>query len=400
MTPDLSTALRDAPPREMPPRGWPAPTSAYLHVPFCRHRCGYCNFSVIAGRDDLAEKFLSAIEIELQLAASDSDPAPPLKTLFLGGGTPTHLSLAQLDRLMDAIDRWLPRAPDAETSVEANPEDIDDEKVRLLEQRGVNRISLGVQSFNERKLRVLQRTHTGESAARAIEQCANQIANVSIDLIFAAPQESRAAWQADLRTALRLPITHLSTYALTFEKGTSFWSERLRGRLDGAGEEDELAMYLDAIEQASDGGLAHYEISSFAKAEFRCRHNLAYWQGHGWSAFGPGAARFVRGVREVNHRSTTTYLRKVLSGQSPVAESEPLTRLQYASERAAFGIRMIDGVDLATIHEESGIDIETVRREAIETCIRHGWLDQRGTHYRLTSQGILMADSVASALLG
>ncbi len=376
---------------------WPIPRSAYVHVPFCRHRCGYCNFSVIAGRDDLVADFLTALELELSSLGSPQ----PIDTLFIGGGTPTHLMPAQLDRLFDSIDRWLPRGSDhCETTVEANPEDIDNEKLALLTKRGVNRISLGVQSFNHSKLQVLQRTHSAESAASAIQDCAAQIGNVSLDLIFGAPGETPQQWRSDLEFALALPINHLSTYALTFEKGTSFWNERLHGNLCEACEDDELSMYQAAMQFAEQAGLKHYEISSFARDGYRCQHNIAYWQGRGWFAFGPGAARFVSGKREVNHRSTTTYLRKLLHHQSPLAQSELITTQQYACERAAFGIRMIDGVDLGQIRDESGVDVATLRRHEIDRCQQLGLIVVEDQFYRLTQHGILMADTVATAFLG
>jgi len=381
---------------QTPPGGWPIPRSAYVHVPFCRHRCGYCNFSVLAGRDDLADEFVTAIHREL----SGLNNPREIDTLFLGGGTPTHLSLGQLDSLFDAIDQWLPRSPGAEVSVEANPEDIEPAKLRLLAARGVNRISLGVQSFGAEKLKTLERSHNAALASDAIRLASETIGNVSIDLIFGSPGETVGYWTDDLKTALSLPIRHLSTYALTFEKGTSFWTDRLRGNLSSIGEDDELAMYETAIQMARARGLEHYEISSFAEPGARCRHNIAYWQGRGWYAFGPGAARFVDGNRDVNHRSTTTYLHRIKAGRSPVAQSETLTLQQYASERAAFGIRMIDGIDLRTISNECGVDIETLRARDLTRCIDQGLVVIDRHVHRLTQQGIRMADTVASALLG
>jgi oxygen-independent coproporphyrinogen III oxidase len=393
---ESGSPIDGSPTDDSPPGGWQTPRSAYLHVPFCRHRCGYCNFSVLAGRDDLADDFLRAIDCEL----SSLDSPKTIDTLFIGGGTPTHLTLSQLSHLFNSIDRWLPRSTHAETSVEANPEDIEPETLRLLADRGVNRISLGVQSFESGKLQQLQRGHSGEAAQRAVQSCAEVIGNVSLDLIFGSPGETIDNWRRDLATALSLPIRHLSTYALTFEKGTQFWTERLRGNLREACEDDELTMYQDAMQCASEAGLKHYEISSFARDGFRCRHNLAYWEGKGWFAFGPGAANFVDGFREVNHRSTTTYLKKIQEGHSPVAQREAISVSQYACERAAFGIRMIEGVDLDTIARESGVDVLALRHRELDQCQRNGLICVEGSHYRLTPRGILMADSVATAFLG
>ena len=373
---------------------WPVPQSAYIHVPFCRHRCGYCNFSVVAGRDDLADRFLAAIDLELERLER-----PAIKTLFIGGGTPTHLSVQQLDSFLGSLCSRLEVLPEVEWSVEANPEDITDEKLDVLVSHGVNRISLGVQSFDQRKLGILQRSHTGDVAQEIVRATAQRIENLSIDLIFAAPGESLDDWTLDLRTALSLPIVHLSTYALTFEKGTTFWNRHRRGELKGVSEQTEVDMYEVTREMTSQIGLEHYEVSNFARAGSRCRHNVAYWQGRGWYAAGPGAASFANGQRNVNHRSTTTYLRRMESGQSPVAESESITPLQYARERAAFGIRMIDGIDVSQLSEETGVDLHDQLDAVIDKLVVGGLLAETGGRIRLTPKGVLFADTVASEFL-
>ncbi len=373
---------------------WPVPKSAYVHIPFCRHRCGYCNFSVISDRDDLIDRVVAAIDRELAVLKQ-----PAIQTLFVGGGTPTHLTLPQLDRLLGLLEQRLQLANDCEWSVEANPEDITQEKLELLAQHGVNRISLGVQSFHAQKLSVLERGHDGDAAAKAIELAASVIPNVSLDLIFAAPGETVAQWREDLHTALSLPIRHLSTYTLTFEKGTSFWASRQKGLLSGASEEDELSMYSAARELTSAGGLEHYEVSNFARPSYRCQHNLAYWRGQGWFAAGPGAARFSGGRREVNHRSTTTYLKRSEANANVVAESEAISRSQFGRELAAFGVRLIDGIDLRETFDATGIDVQSLCETAIRRTIELGLVVQHANRLKLTEQGILFADTVASEFL-
>ena len=379
----------------MPPGGWPSPAAAYLHVPFCRHRCGYCNFSVIAGRDDLAEAFLVALETELQRLQSPR----PVSSLFIGGGTPTHLPPAWIDRLLRLARHWFPLAEDGEFSVEANPGDIDSDRLSVLTGHGVNRLSLGVQSFHPDKLRQLQRDHTPAQAAAAMEQAAACIPNLSLDLIFAAPSETPQRWRADVRCALQLPVRHLSAYALTYEKGTPFWNQLRKSALVPVGEDDELAMFQTTREETDAVGMEHYEISNFAFPGHRCRHNLAYWQGRGWYAAGPGAARFDRGRRQVNHRSATTYIRRCLAGQDPTAEDEAITPEQWACERAAFGVRMLSGIDLHSIRVDAGVDLLQLRGAEIERCVARGLLHRQDDHLRLTEAGLLLADSVAAALL-
>ncbi|MEM9646078.1 MAG: radical SAM family heme chaperone HemW, partial [Planctomycetota bacterium] len=288
------------------------PRSAYIHIPFCRHRCGYCNFSVVSGRDELIDRFLDAIDKELALLER-----PTLDTLFVGGGTPTHLDERQTIRLLEIIHARFELEDGAELTVEANPEDIRLDGLKTLRSYGVNRISLGVQSFHKAKIDSLERSHDGGSASLAIERCAEVIGNTSIDLIFGAPGEDLMIWKSDLDAAFRLPICHLSTYALTIEKGTRFFARRQHGKLARPTEDLDLAMYEAASSASKLAGMTHYEISSFAKRGARCRHNLAYWKGEGWYAAGPGAARFVYGVREVNHRSPTTYLKRIEAGDDP-----------------------------------------------------------------------------------
>lgn len=375
---------------------WPLPRAAYVHVPFCRHRCGYCNFSVVADRDDLIERYLCAVDLELE-----SLHRPVVDTLFVGGGTPTHFDAGQLRRFLCMLQQRFRFSDDCEWSMEANPEDVTREKVALLHEHGVNRVSLGVQSFNVDKLQVLERTHSPDNAINAVQMVADVIGNVSIDLIFAAPGETLSDWRTDLAVASELPLKHISTYALTFEKGTSFWSRRARGDLSSASESCEVEMYQAARQGLSDAGFQHYEISSFAREGSRCQHNLNYWKGLGWHAVGPGAARFVDGKREVNHRSTTTYLRRMESAESPTAERETITREQYARERAAFGVRMIKGIDLDVLKSETGVSIADICRAAITQSVDEGLvLQQSPSWIKLTERGILFADTVAARLLG
>ncbi len=391
----MPVSSRSKSPPLSPPGGWPTPKSAYIHVPFCRHRCGYCNFSVVAGREDLIDQYLGAIDIELAELNR-----PEIDTLFIGGGTPTHLSINQLTRLLEIVVKRFSLSIHSEWSVEANPEDITAEKLTLMAEHGVNRLSLGVQSFNSGKLAVLERSHSGDQAQEVVRLSALQIPNVSLDLIFAAPEESFDDWTQDLKAALSLPISHLSAYALTFEKGTSFWTRRTKGELSGVVEKVEVDMYNAVRELTSRAGLEHYEISNFARAGSMCRHNLAYWQGRGWYAAGPGAASFVDGCRNVNHRSPTTYLKRIRNGQSAVAESERISPLQYARERAAFGIRMLTGINLVKLSSETGVDLQQEYSQGIDQLIEQGLVKANGSVLQLSEKGILFADTVAGELLG
>ncbi|MCA9224162.1 MAG: radical SAM family heme chaperone HemW [Planctomycetales bacterium] len=373
----------------MPPR------AAYVHVPFCRHRCGYCNFTLIAGRDDLIEGYLKAIERELsQLGAPQ-----PVDTLFLGGGTPTHLAPRQLAELLTIVLRWHPLAADAEFSVEGNPCDLTTDLVETLAEVGVNRLSLGVQSFRDPKLTTLERDHRADDIARAVEQARTRIQNVALDLIFATPGETVDQWRDDLESALAVQPNHLSTYGLTWEKGTSYWARLHRSELRPVPEEDELAMYLAAIDTLTSNGFEHYEVSNFALPGRRCRHNQNYWLGGEYFAAGPGAARFVGGRRETNHRSVTAWLKRIERGDSPVADSETLTPEQRARELLVFGLRRLEGLPLAWFRERTGFDAASLGGRALARYLNASLLEIAADQLRLTRSGLVVSDSLWPELL-
>ncbi len=371
------------------------PKSAYVHVPFCRHRCGYCNFSVVAGRDDLIDDYLAAMQAELSLLGAPRTVA----TIFLGGGTPTHLDSYSLARLLDMIGEWLPLSSGGEYSCEANPEDISSECIRPLADAGVNRISLGVQSFQAKKLRVLERAHDAKIAARAIQVCRDHGMDVSIDLIFGAPGESLDAWRADLESALAVEPDHISTYGLTFERGAAFWAKRNRGELHDVGDDVEARMYELAIDRLTDSAFEHYEVSNFARTGKRCRHNETYWLGESYFAAGPGASRFVDGRRETNHRSTTTYIRRLRDGQSPVQEVDDIPLEARIRERFVFAMRMLDGVNCREFQATTGVDPRAMIGEQLERYVSLELLEFQADTIRLTRKGLMVSDSIWADLL-
>ncbi len=371
------------------------PRSAYLHIPFCRHRCGYCNFSVVAERDDLVGSYLEALAAELSQLGTPRE----VDTLYFGGGTPSHLAPAELDRLCQLALQWHPLAVGYEWTVEANPADVNHERLAVLARHGVNRISLGAQSFRTEKLKLLERDHLAEEIIQASRLAREAGMQVALDLIFAAPGETLSQWQADLDEALSLDPEHLSTYGLTFEKGTPFWSRLARDELTTLPEELERDMYLAAIDRLTQAGWEHYEVSNFARPGRRSRHNEAYWSGQGYFAAGPGAARYVDGVRETNHRSTTTYLKRVLAGQSAVAEQECLDPPRRAREFLVFSLRRLEGVARDTFRESTGNSLDDLAGEAIARFVELGLLADDGQRVRLTREGLLVSDSLWPELL-
>jgi len=368
----------------------PNPRSAYLHVPFCARRCGYCNFTLVAGRDDLIEPYLQALDVELSRLGTPR----PVDTLFIGGGTPTQLKGSQLERLLHLALHWFPLLPGAEFSVEANPEDLDAECGQFLAAAGVTRISLGAQSFDADKLRTLERSHRAEDIVAAAQTARRCGATVALDLIFAAPRETLSVWRRDLDAALALSPQHLSTYGLTFEKGAAFWGRRHRGELVPVAEQVELEMYLAGIDLLMDAGYEHYEVSNFALPRHRCRHNEVYWTGGSYYAAGPGAARYVAGARETNQRSTTTYIKRLMAGESPVAEREILPPDAAARERIVFGLRRLEGIRVKEFRATTGHDVVQLLGAPLQRFLEEELLSLDQGTLRLTRQGLLVSDSI------
>ncbi len=371
------------------------PRAAYLHVPFCAHRCGYCDFTLLAGRDDLAGEYLRAMELELRQLERPRE----VDTLFFGGGTPTHLAEDDLARLLDLAREWFRLTPDCEFSVEANPAGLTDEKLRLMADAGVNRVSLGVQSFDEGLLKLLERDHREAEILDAVSRLQERFENVSLDLIFALPGQTLAHWRETLRRAIELQPTHLSSYGLTFEKGTAFWSRREKGAIQQLPDGLERDMYAAAMDDLAAAGYEQYEISNFARPGYCCRHNQTYWRALPYFGFGPGAARYINGRRESNHRSTTTWIKRVLAGQSGVAMSEELAPEHRAREAIVLGLRQLDGIRRDEFQTLTGFDLDALVGETIAQEVAAGRIEDFGDGIRITHEGRFFADPVMIAFL-
>lgn len=371
------------------------PRAAYVHVPFCAHRCGYCDFTLVARRDDLIEDYLRAIEREL----SGLEVPRPVETLFFGGGTPTHLDPSQLHRLFRTVGAWLPVEQGGEVSVEANPAGLTDEKIDVLAAAGVNRVSLGVQSFSPPLLAVLERDHREPDIVSAVERLERRITNVGLDLIFAVPGQSITDWADTLDRAAGLRPAHISTYGLTWERGTAYWSRRAKGELAPATEELERAMYELAMDRLPQLGWRQYELSNFARPGRECRHNEVYWQGLPYYGFGPGAASYITGTRRTNHRSVTTWLQRVLAGESGVGESETLSREERAREAIMLGLRRTAGIERRVFRERFEVDLDELEGGTIAQFAAGGLLQDDGVSIRLTREGRCVADTVMAEFL-
>ena len=368
------------------------PRAVYIHIPFCRRRCGYCNFTLVAGRNDLITPYLDAMSVE----ARNYELPCAVDTIFIGGGTPSQVRGDDWTRLTKWLHGQFPLIEAGEWSVEVNPEDADDTYLQQLRDSGVTRVSMGVQSFCDAKLKTLEREHTGLQAIDAVRRAVAIFESVGVDLIFAAPGETPDQWRRDLQLAISVGTQHISTYGLTFERGAAFWSRRDLLALD---EEIELAMYQASIELLTKEGFEHYEVSNFARLGYRCRHNECYWTGDTYHALGAGASRHLLGRRETNHRSTTQYLRLLKEGKSPVHEVDESSDRDKALETLIFGLRRLDGVNRNWFRQNTGFEIEEVTGGLIAEYCDEGWLADDGRVLQLTSKGLVVSDGLWTGML-
>jgi oxygen-independent coproporphyrinogen III oxidase len=379
--------------RSLPPWIWPR--SAYIHIPFCAHHCGYCDFAVAVGHDDRIDEYLRALEAEFSRLAESQ----PVRTIFLGGGTPTYLSPQQLETILELVHTWLVLESGGELSIEANPAGLDDDKIRVLADHGVNRVSLGAQSFHPELLRVLERDHQPADVPRAVERIRRRIDNVSIDLIFGVPGQTVDQWHDDLERVLALEPRHVSTYGLTYEKGTRLWKQQQLGELRALNEDTELAMYTAAIDRLAAAGFEHYEISNHALPRFRSRHNQMYWANEAHFGFGVGAASYIRGVRRLNTRDLRTYIRRALADEPTHFQAEELPPRERAIETAVIQLRRSDGIERTTFHAQTGFGFDELIGAVVSHLVDLGLLADDGRRVALTRQGKYVADAVVQEVM-
>ena len=371
------------------------PRSVYLHVPFCRHRCGYCDFTLVAGRDDLIDQYLEALERELRRLTQPLE----IDTLYLGGGTPSHLGGERLERLFAMLRQTLHPVEHAEITLEANPLDVNEPFVAAARRCGVTRVSLGSQSLDVATLRVLDRDHMPDDVRRASGMLAEAGMSRSLDLMTAAPGQTVTVVERDLEAIVSLEPEHVSVYCLTWEQGTAFETQRRKGLLEPVTDLAERAMFEAAIDRLGDAGFEHYEVSNFARPGHRCRHNEAYWDLRPWEAFGPGAARFDGRTRVTNHRSTTTWIKRVLGGHDPTGDRDAMSAEEAARERLVVGLRRRAGITVADFETVSGFTPRQLAAKSIDRWIADGLAVEEEGRLWLTRDGLLVSDSLWADVL-
>ncbi|HET6515839.1 MAG TPA: radical SAM family heme chaperone HemW [Thermodesulfovibrionales bacterium] len=364
----------------------------YIHVPFCVKKCIYCDFLSVPYDEDLALEYIAAVSRELDLR---KERVGELRTIYIGGGTPTTLPAPALARLLRKIQESFRIAPHAEVTIEANPGTIDEEKIGALCDAGINRLSVGAQAFNDRDLRLLGRIHSGEDVINALGAARySKVGNISIDLIYGIPGQTMEGWSHAIATAVELSPEHISAYELTPEKGTPLHGLIEQGRLKKPDEETIIDMYCLAIDAFCNAGFGHYEISNFARPGFECRHNLNYWDRGHYLGVGPGAHSFIGGRRTRNTADIGKYLETLARDDLAIEEDVEISCEEAIKEYIFLGLRKTEGLNIREFGENLGIDIVT----ASEPLVRDGLLLSDGSHVRLTRRGIVLSNTVITEL--
>lgn len=377
--------------------GRPVSPGLYVHIPFCVRKCHYCDFNSDAADSATRRRYLQSLQRELHLSPWKGATA---RTLFLGGGTPSELKRRELEALIRTIRDCFRFEPDAEWTMECNPGTVDRKKFSLLRQLGFNRISLGVQSFHDRYLTQLGRSHDSHDALEAIAAArAAGFDNINLDLIFAIPGQSLEEWETDLRQAFALSPTHLSLYNLTIEPGTEFGRRLAKGRLVETDEETSAAMFEAGLDLSSKAGFRQYEISNYSLPGMQCRHNLIYWRNQPYLGFGVSAASYVDGLRWTNAANWERYFHSVEEGRSARMSEERLSGRAALGEEVMLGLRTSEGVSESELERKFGLRLSQEFPDTVQFLKRQRLLEQRGDRLCLTRRGLLVANEVCAEFL-
>lgn len=369
----------------------------YIHIPFCVSKCGYCDFYSVAGGRQRMPSYQSALLSHISESAEIMS-SYEIDSVYIGGGTPSCYGAKRLVEILDEIKRMGNLRLDSEITVEVNPDTVKLDELRLLRREGVNRLSVGVQSANNDILKIIGRRHSFRQAEAAVETArAAGFENVSLDLIYGLPSQTKGDWAQTLSRALELHPEHISCYALKLEEGTPMYRSYLGSPL--IPDEDEQAdMYLYAVDTLKTYGLKQYEISNFAVPGYESRHNLKYWRLGDYMGFGPGAHSFVNGVRYSYVRDLDRYVNAVVGDDMIIDEYEQLVPIQRATEYLMLGMRTDLGISEREYHKIYRSDWEPIN-ETFELFEKKGWAEPDGERWRLTPAGYLLSNVLINAVL-
>lgn len=377
----------------------PKPGGLYVHVPFCRRKCRYCDFYSVT---DLARlpAFVDAVLAEMALVASRFPF--PCDTLYFGGGTPSLLPPADVARLIAAARTHFRLAADAEITLEANPCTVTPESLAAYRRAGVNRLSIGIQSFDPDQLRRLGRIHAPSAAVAALQAARDAgFANIGIDLIYGLPDQTEADWRWELERATALEPDHISAYLLTWAPGTPLRRDRRRGRVQPPSEAIAARLFDQTFDTLAEFGYPAYETSNFARSpEFRSRHNQKYWQHAPYRGLGPAAHSFSPPERSWNHPSVRAYIATLRRGGTPIAGRETLGIVELTTEAMYLGLRRAAGIDAVEWRRRFGKDFDGMFADALEMFRAEGWMESAGPFRRLTPRGRRRMDGIVDWLAG
>lgn len=381
-----------------------APRALYIHIPFCTNKCHYCDFTSYVLKGQPVDEYLDALEREMERTV-ELLPPEEIHTVFVGGGTPTVLTPPQMERFLDSVKRYFPIHPEAEFTMEANPGTTDPDKLAAMRAGGVNRISFGVQSFDNVLLERIGRIHNVDDVYRSIENAREAgFDNLSIDLMFGLPGQTVELLADSVNRALTLGLTHYSLYGLKVEENTLFHVLYERNELPLPPEDDELAMYMLLIDQLKAAGYEHYEISNFAKPGYESRHNCTYWRNEPYYGLGAGAHGYASGERHVNVKGIQPFIDASLS-RLPRLETNAVSEQEAMEDFMMVGLRLLRGVCEADFGSQfNGRTIKEVFGLPLDRLLKDGLLEETDTlpggGYRLSAKGIPLGNEVFGAFIG
>ncbi|MBC1573143.1 oxygen-independent coproporphyrinogen III oxidase [Listeria booriae] len=374
-------------------------TAVYIHIPFCEHICYYCDFNKVFLEGQPVDEYVDLLIKEMEMV-TEQHTMSPVETVFVGGGTPTTLNEAQLAKLCSAISRLFPMTENAEFSFEANPGDLSISKLQVMKDHGVNRLSMGVQSFNNELLKKIGRIHTVDDVYQSVNN-AKQVGfeNVSIDLIFSLPGQTEADFEDTLTKALDLDLPHYSAYSLIIEPKTIFYNLMQKGKLILPGEDAEANMYEKLMSTMEKHGRKQYEISNFAKPGYESRHNIVYWSNEHYFGFGAGAHGYIGETRYANYGPLKKYMQPLQNGDLPTFQQKELSLKEKMEEEMFLGLRKVAGVDKAHFQAKFGQSLDATFANAIDKTIEKGWLESTPESVRLTRRGRFLGNNVFQEFL-
>lgn len=381
----------------------------YIHIPFCRQKCFYCDFPSFAGREKKIDRYLQALEQEFALlrqrmhqkdGAGDTESKFVPRTVYIGGGTPTVLDFDQMEKLLEIVQKYVTVAEAEEFTVEMNPGTVDRGKLLLLQQAGVNRLSVGVQSFDDHCLQKIGRIHTAQDAVNTIELAHNLgFGNISLDLIYGLPQQDMEILTKSVERALTLPVQHISIYGLQLEEGTAFQRMADMGKLQLPTDELVEVMYDYIVEKLPEAGYQRYEISNYALPGYESKHNLSYWQDVDYLGLGSGAHSYWQGTRYENPIGIDDYISVLEAGRLPATLEEQVDRQAHMEEYCFLGLRTAAGIDKNLFQQKFGVDLFTVYGRTIEKLVAQDLLQHTARGIALTTLGMKYGNQVFGEFL-